>query len=165
MIQKTLIILKPDTVSRWLIGEIISRFERAGLHLAGIKMTHPDKDFYHHHYETISKMISRRWQHAFDSVVDFMMTSPVVAMVWEGIEAVEVVRKIVGPTEPKSAPIGTIRGDYAHISFTHADEKASWLPNLVHASGNSEEASQEVKHRFSDVELFHYDTSHKKFTQ
>lgn len=121
-VQKTLVVLKPDTVGRSIIGEIISRFERAGLHIIGIKMVKPDKDFLYHHYETIGQMISRRGQKAFDVTIDFMMKAPMIAIVLEGVEVVEYVRKIVGVTEPKAAAPGTIRGDYAHISFGYADD-------------------------------------------
>jgi nucleoside diphosphate kinase len=103
MLQRTLVVLKPDTVGRSIVGEIISRFERVGLHLTGMKMLTPDRDFLFHHYETLGKMISRRGQKPFDVTVEMMMTGPVVAMVWEGVEAVEVVRKMVGTTEPKVA--------------------------------------------------------------
>ncbi len=164
-VQKTLVVLKPDTVGRSIIGEIISRFERAGLHIIGIKMVKPDKDFLYHHYETIGQMISRRGQKAFDVTIDFMMKAPMIAIVLEGVEVVEYVRKIVGVTEPKAAAPGTIRGDYAHISFGYADDVNIWIPNLIHASGNVEEAEAEIKHRFSEEELFDYSATHFPFTR
>jgi nucleoside-diphosphate kinase len=102
-LERTLVVLKPDSVGRSIVGEIISRFERAGLHLVALKMTKPEKDFLYHHYETIGKMISRRGQKPFDMTLDLMLQSPVIAMIREGVEAVSYVRKLVGSTEPKSA--------------------------------------------------------------
>lgn len=88
-----------------------------------------------------------------------------VALVIEGVEAVEYVRKIVWSTEPKSAAPGTIRGDYAHMSYGYADQVEIGIPNLVHASWNLEEAEVEIKHRFKKDELFDYDPLHKSFTR
>lgn len=164
-VQRTLVVLKPDTVGRSISGEIISRFERAGLYIAGIKMVKPDKEFLYHHYETIGQMISRRGQKPFDMVLSMMTKLPVIAMVLEGVGAVEYVRKLVGTTEPKSAAPGTIRGDYAHMSFDYADAANVGVPNLVHASGNEEEAEKEIKHRFSENELFVYNPLHCTFTR
>ncbi len=163
--EQTLILLKPDAVKRGLIGEVLSRFEKAGLKLVGMKMVQPDEAHYHHHYETISKLISRRGQEVFDRNANFMMTGPVVAVVLEGVEAVEAVRKIVGATEPKSAQPGTIRGDYAHMSMQHSNAKDSGLPNIIHASGDIGEAKQEIEHWFTKDELFNYQTVHEKLTQ
>lgn len=163
--QKTLILLKPDAVKRAIAGEIISRFERAGLKIIGMKMVNPDEAHYHHHYETISKIASRRGEDVYRRNTDFMLTGPVVAIVLEGIDAVELVRKMVGDTEPKKAAPGTIRGDYAHMSIPHANAKNSGLPNLIHASGNPDEAKQEIEHWFSGQELFEYKTVHDQLTQ
>ena len=121
--ERTLIVLKPDTIQRGLVGEIMTRFERVGLKIIASKMLRPDNDHYYHHYENIGQMISRRGQQAFDVTLEMMNQGPVIAFVLEGVGAVEVVRKMVGTTEPKSALPGTIRGDYAHVSFSHADTK------------------------------------------
>lgn len=164
-VQKTLVILKPDTIWRSIVGEIISRFERAWLHIVAIKMVKPEKDFLYHHYENIWQMISRRWQKTFDMTIDMMSKLPVIAMVIEWVWAVEFVRKIVWPTEPRNAPAGTIRWDYAHMSFAYADAKWIWVPNLVHASWNVEEAEKEVAHRFSEKEIFEYNPLHTAFTR
>ena len=163
--ERTLVILKPDAVQRGVMGEIISRFEKSGLKLVGMKMVHPDEKHYHHHYETISKIASRRGEEVYRRNTDFMLSGPVLALVIEGIDAVEQVRKMVGDTEPKMAAPGTIRGDYAHMSIPHANSKETGLPNLVHASGNSEEAKQEVEHWFTSSELFSYKTAHEHLTQ
>lgn len=163
--EKTLILLKPDALKRGLVGEVLSRFEKAGLKIVGMKMVQPDEVHYHHHYESISKLISRRGQDVFDRNASFMMSGPVIAVVLEGVEAVEAVRKIVGDTEPKSAQPGTIRGDYAHMSMQHANSKNSGLINIIHASGDSAEAKQEVGHWFTEEELFEYQTAHEHLTQ
>jgi nucleoside-diphosphate kinase len=163
--ERTLILLKPDTVKRGLIGEIISRFEKAGLKIIGMKMVSPSEEHYYHHYETISKLKSRISEDVFNKNSNFMMSGPVVAIVLEGAEAVTVVRKLVGSTEPKSAQPGTIRGDYSHISYEHSNNRNAALPNIVHASGNKEEAEQEVAHWFSEQELFDYQTVHENLTQ
>ena len=164
-IERTLILLKPDAVQRGVTGEIITRFERVGLKMIGMKMVSPDKAHYHDHYEKISKMITRRGQAAFDVTLDFMMIGPVIAVVLEGVDAVSLVRKMIGETEPKQAQPGTIRGDYAHISFAHANEVGSGIPNLIHASGDSDEAKQEVKHWFKDDELFDYRHAYEPFVR
>ncbi len=163
--ERTLILIKPDAVERGIIGEIITRFERVGLKIVGMKMISPDTDHYYHHYENIGKVISRRGQKVFDVNLDYMKMSPVVAIVLEGIEAVSLVRKIVGTTESKSAAPGTIRGDYAHMSFKHADEHGISTPNIIHASGDIDDAKQEVAHWFTDKEIYQYETVHEKWTQ
>lgn len=162
--QRTLVLLKPDSVQRGLTGEIITRFEKAGLKIIGAKMMQPDEAHYHHHYETISKLASRRGEDVYHRNTASMMVGPVIALALEGVDAVETVRKMVGETEPKSAAPGTIRGDYAHMSIPHANSNNSGLPNLVHASGNADEAKQEIKHWFSSNELFNYKTAHEHFT-
>lgn len=163
--ERTLIVLKPDAVKRGVIGEIISRFEKAGLKIVGTKMLQPDYEHYHKHYEGISKMISRRGQEAFDMTLEFMQEGPVVAFVLEGINAVSLVRKMVGDTEPEKALPGTIRGDYAHMGFAHSNKEKIGVPNLIHASGDSEEAATEIAHWFSESELFDYETVHQVYTQ
>jgi nucleoside-diphosphate kinase len=163
--EKTLILIKPDAIARGLMGEILTRFERAGLKIVGMKMVSPDESHYHHHYEGISQMISRRGEDAFKRNLQSMMAGPVLALVLDGVGAVEIGRKIVGDTEPRSAAPGTIRGDYAHMTYQHANGKDSGLPNLVHASGNTEEAQQEIAHWFKPEELFDYKTAHQHLTQ
>ena len=163
--ERTLILLKPDAIKRGLIGEIVTRFEKVGLKLIGMKMVHPGEAHYHEHYETISKLISRRGEDVFKRNANFMLSGPVIAIVLEGVEAVASVRKIVGDTEPKNAQPGTIRGDYAHVTIQHANDQDSALPNLIHASGNPDEAAAEVSLWFSESELFEYKTVHEVYTQ
>ena len=164
-VQKTLIVFKPDTVQRGIVGEILSRFERVGLKIVATKMIAPTKAHYHKHYEEIGKMITRRGEHTFDVTLDMMTQGPVIAMVFEGVEAVALVRKLVGPTEPKSAAPGTIRGDYSHMSFGYADDADKGIPNLIHASGDEEEAAKEIAHWFADSELYEYEALNEKFTR
>lgn len=163
-LQKTLIVLKPDAVWRTIVGEIISRFERAGLHLVGLKMVQADRALLEGHYEGIWKLGTRRGAEILEIVINMMMTSPVIAMVWEGVDAVEYVRKLVGSTEPKSALPWTIRGDFAHMSYGYLDANP-WtdLYNLVHASADADEAALEVPHRFSGAELFSHAQVHSKY--
>jgi nucleoside-diphosphate kinase len=162
--ERTLIILKPDAVKRGIVGEILMRFERVGLKIVGTKMLRPDYEQFHHHYEGISGMVSRRGEKAFNVTLEMMQEGPVILMVLEGIEAVSLVRKMVGTTEPKSAQPGTIRGDYAHISFSYADQESIGTPNIIHASGDPKEAEAEIGHWFSDSELFDYETVHEVYT-
>ena len=165
LIQRTLILFKPDAVQRGIVGEILTRFERVGLKIVGTKMIFPNKEHYHKHYEGIGKMVTRRGEKAFDMALEFMTQGPVIAMVFEGVEAVELVRKLVGGTEPKSALPGTIRGDYSHMSFGYADEHNVGIPNLIHASGSVEEAKQEIEHWFSNYEIYDYSSPREKFTR
>lgn len=164
-IQKTLIVFKPDAVQRGIVGEILTRFERVGLKIVATKMIAPTKEHFYRHYEEIGKMITRRGQDKFDITLEMMVQGPVIAMVLEGVEAVELVRKLVGTTEPKSAMPGTIRGDYSHMSFGYADGENKGIPNLIHASGDPDEAEQEIAHWFSDEELYDYDVLNEKFTR
>ncbi len=165
LIQRSLVVCKPDAVQRGIVGEILQRFERVGLKIVGMKMVMPDEDHYRAHYEEIGKMITRRGEEAFRYNLSYMTTGPVIAMVLEGVEAVALVRKIVGPTEPKSAEMGTIRGDYSHMSFGYSDAKGIGVPNLVHASGNVEEAKKEIKLWFSDDQLYDYSDLSEKYTR
>ncbi|MBF1015648.1 MAG: nucleoside-diphosphate kinase [Candidatus Nanogingivalaceae bacterium] len=165
LIQRTLILFKPDAVQRGIVGEILTRFERVGLKIIGTKMIFPNKEHYHKHYEGIGKMVTRRGEKAFDMALEFMTQGPVIAMVLEGVESVELVRKLVGGTEPKTALPGTIRGDYSHMSFGYADEHNVGIPNLIHASGSVEEAKQEIEHWFADHEIYDYHSPREKFTR
>jgi nucleoside-diphosphate kinase len=163
--ERTLIIFKPDAVKRQIVGEILSRFEKAGFKVIGVKMLQPDQDAYYHHYEAISKMVSRRGQDAFDVTLAMMQEGPVIFAVLEGLKAVSLVRKMVGDTEPEKAAPGTIRGDYAHMGFEHSNKEKIGVPNIIHASGNAEEAKEEISHWFAESELFNYETVHEHYTQ
>jgi nucleoside-diphosphate kinase len=93
-----------------------------------------------------------------------MNEGPVIAFVLQGIEAVELVRKMVGGTEPKTAQPGTIRGDYSHISFKYADSEKIATPNIIHASGDAKEAELEIAHWFSEQEIYYYESTAEKYT-
>lgn len=164
-IQRSLVVCKPDAVQRGIVGEILQRFERVGLKIVGMKMVMPDEKQYERHYEEIGQMITRRGEQTFRYNLAYMMTGPVIAIVLEGVECVPLVRKIVGPTEPKSAEMGTIRGDYAHMSFGYSDTKGMGVPNLIHASGSVEEAKKEIKLWFADEELYDYSDLNEKYTR
>jgi len=157
--ERTLIVVKPDGVQRSLVGRLIQRFEDVGFKIVGMKMVWIDADFAKKHYFDLAE---RRGEHVLKNMVDLMTEGPVVAVVLEGVEAVENVRRIVGSTEPKSAAPGTIRGDFAHHSFAYTDEKGQGIRNLIHASGNLEEAKQEVALWFEDKEIHDYSTDQQK---
>ena len=165
-LERTLVIFKPDAVQRGIVGEVLSRFEKVGLKIVGMKMTNPDEAHYYHHYETIGKMVSRRGEAQFRVQLGAMQEGPVIAMVLQGVEAVELVRKLVGATNTKEAAPGTIRGDYAHASLDHVNAHNVALPTILHASGDAKEAKEEIKHWFSEDEFYaDYETVHEYFTQ
>lgn len=163
--EQTLIIFKPDAVMRGLVGEIVSRFEKVGLKIVGAKMLQPDYDYYVTHYEGIGTLRTRKGEEIFESTLSSMLDGPVIAMVLEGVEAVTLVRKMVGGTEPKSAEPGTIRGDYAHVSYGQASSIGKGVANIIHASADAKEAAAEISHWFADGELYDYETVHQRFTQ
>ncbi|MBR3263731.1 nucleoside-diphosphate kinase [Candidatus Saccharibacteria bacterium] len=147
----TLVILKPDALERGLVGEIIQRFERVGLEIVGIREVLPDKELCRAHYEGIGGLATRLGEKVYRQVEKYLTRGPVIPIIFEGVDAVSEVRKMIGPTEPKSALPGTIRGDYAHMSYEYANANNIAIENLVHASGSSEEAEQEIKLWFGDV--------------
>ena len=163
LVQRSLVLFKPDAVQRGIVGEILTRFERVGLKIVATKMLNPDEKHYYRHYEEIGHMVERRGQTAFENVVHYMTQGPVIAMVFEGVEAIGVIRKIVGPTEPKAADMGTIRGDYSHISFGYADSKHTGIPNLIHASADESDAKAEITHWFSENEIYNYTNLNEKY--
>lgn len=164
-IERTLILFKPDAVQRGVVGEILSRFERVGLKIVGTKMISPTREDFFKHYEEIGQVITRRGEKVFNNVLTTMNEGPIIAMVLEGIEAVELVRKLVGSTEPKSSAPGTIRGDFSHMSYGYGDEQDKGIPNLIHASGDAADAKKEIPHWFSDAELYDYSVLNEKFTR
>lgn len=163
--EQTLIIFKPDAVARGIVGEIVTRFERAGFKIIGTKMLEPDYEHYFEHYEGIGTLKSRKGDKIFEDQLATMQDGPVIAMVLEGVEAVETVRKMVGETEPKSALPGTIRGDYAHVNYGQAASAGRGVANILHASATKEEADKEIAHWFKGDELHSYQATHEKFTQ
>jgi nucleoside-diphosphate kinase len=163
--QKTLVIFKPDAVARAIVGEIISRFERAGFKIVAMKMLEPDYEHYYEHYEGIGTLKTRKGGEIFESTLSSMQEGPVIAMVLEGVEAVDSVRKMVGDTQPKSALPGTIRGDYAHVTYEQASSIGKGVANLVHASADPSEASREIAHWFKPEEIYKYKATHEAYTQ
>jgi nucleoside-diphosphate kinase len=160
--EQTLILLKPDALERGIVGEILHRFERAGIKIVGMKLLVSERGTVEKHYtEDLAK---RRGERVRNSMIEMLTSGPIAAIVLEGIEVVDVVRKMVGTTEPKSAAPGTIRGDFAHISFKHADEKGIGIFNLIHASGSPEEAKVEIAVWFRPEELISHSPSYTKFT-
>ena len=145
--ERTCIIVKPDGVRRNLIGEIINRLESGGLSVRGIKMINAE-------IETLRKHYSAHVDKPFYKGLEAYMTEgPIVAMVFEGFDAVQKARDIVGHTDPTQADKGTIRGDLGEDSFEKADSEVRGLKNLVHASGTKEEGENEVKIWFDKGEI------------
>lgn len=138
--QKTLVLLKPCTLQRQLVGEIIQRFERKGLRIAGLKMMWLTDELLSEHYKHLSE------KPFFQRVKDSMMTAPIVAMALEGVDAVATVRALAGPTNGRLAAPGTIRGDYC-VSFQE---------NIVHTSDSPETAEVELQRFFAPEELFDF---------
>ncbi len=147
--ERTFVAVKPDGVQRGLIGEVIQRFEKVGLKLVAVKMLVPTADHIKKHYEKIDEKIRNH-------LVTFMTSGPVVAMVWEGAHSVKIVRKIVGSTEPLTSDVGTIRGDYVLDSYAVSDADGRAVRNVIHASGNVEEAEMEIGHWFAPEEITNY---------
>ncbi len=161
-IERTLVLLKPDAVDRGLVGEITTRFERVGLKIVGMKMLVPSHDHASGHYT--EDLAIRRGEHVRNLMIDMLISGPIIAMVLEGIEAVELVRKMIGSTEPKASAPGTIRGDYSHVSFKHVDKHNSKLYNLIHGSSSVEEANQEISVWFDESELVEHEPTYTKNT-
>lgn len=141
--ERTLVIAKPDAVQRGLVGEIILRLERKGLKLIGLKMMSLDSALLQAHY---SEHLEKPF---YAGLENFMKSSPVVVMAWEGFECVGSVRTIVGATNPRQADAGTIRGDLAIGAGR----------NLIHASDSKKSGEEEVTRFFTDKELFDYEKS------
>jgi nucleoside-diphosphate kinase len=158
MIERTLVLLKPDAVSRSLIGRIISRFEDVGLKIIAMKMAWADENLAAKHYFDVKQRYDER---IFNNLSQYLREGPVVAMVLEGIDAIKLVRKMVGATYPDESAPGTIRGDFSHMSKAHANEHNRRVGNLVHASAKPEEAKYEIGLWFTDKEMHAYKTVHQ----
>jgi nucleoside-diphosphate kinase len=182
--ERTLVIVKPDGIQRALIGEIMKRYERLGLKLVALKMMVPTENMIEEHYLLDSNWKKNVGEKAIASYVKkgetppssdpievanlvverlkkYMTSGPVIAMVWEGAHAVELVRKVTGGTEPRSAGIGTIRGDFVLDSYQMADSDNRAIRNLIHASGSVPEAEMEIPHWFSANEVVAYKVPHE----
>ncbi|OQA37177.1 MAG: Nucleoside diphosphate kinase [Parcubacteria group bacterium ADurb.Bin326] len=161
-IERTLVLLKPDAVKRGLMGEVISRFEKSGMKIAAMKLKWANPDSAGQHYG--EDIITRRGEKVRQLLIDFITTGPILAIVIEGVNAVENVRMMVGSTEPKSALPGTIRGDYSHISYARADAAGKAVANIIHASATPEEADKEIHIWFSEEEIYSYKTVYEDLT-
>lgn len=179
--EKTLVIVKPDAVGRGIIGEILSRYEKAGLKLVAAKMIKPSSDLAHQHYPLTrrefiegmgKKSLESYGEQGLDAkaelgtddpheigkkiqgwMVDFITSGPVMAIVLEGPEAIAKAREVTGHTIPAKAEPGTIRGDYSDDSATKANAEGRPIHNLVHASGDKQEAELEINLWFTKDEL------------
>lgn len=177
--ERTLVIVKPDGVQRSLVGEIIKRFERVGLKLVAMKFTLPEASAVEKHYTIDPEWKRKVGEKAIESykakgltppsdnpvevgdkvlgtLIKYMTSGPVVAMVWQGAHAVKLVRKIVGSTEPLSSDVGTIRGDFVLDSYQMSDADERAVRNLIHASGSVDEAKGEMNLWFKDSEILDY---------
>ncbi|MBI4153718.1 nucleoside-diphosphate kinase [Candidatus Woesearchaeota archaeon] len=154
MIERTFVAIKPDGVQRGLIGEIIKRFEQRGLKVVALKLALVDNALADEHYA------EHKGKKFFSGLKEFIRSGPVVAMVIEGVHAIEQVRKIVGSTEPKSSALGTIRGDFAHVSYAYADQKGITVKNLIHASANNQDAGREIDLWFKKEDIHSYPAVH-----
>ncbi len=177
--ERTLVIIKPDGIQRSLMGEIIKRYERLGLKLVAIKMLVPTAEHIEKHYtldpewrritgeKTINSYKSKGLKPpsedplAITAVIlknlkTYMTSGPVIAMIWQGAHAVQIVRKITGGTEPLSSDVGSIRGDYVLDSYQMTDADGRSIRNLIHASGTVKEAEDEINHWFKKEEIINY---------
>lgn len=183
--EQTLIIIKPDGIQRSLIGEIIGRLEKVGLKLVGLKMSVPSEDMVEKHYTLDpgwrmgngTKVIKAYKDKGLTPPTEdpmeasgmtltrlkkYMTSGPVILMVWKGAHAVPLVRKMVGGTEPLTSDVGTIRGDFVLDSYQMSDTDGRAVRNLIHASGSTEEADNEIKHWFVSEELINYNVLQEK---
>ncbi len=179
--ESTLVIIKPDGVQRALIGEIIRRYERVGLKLSAIKMVVPTEQMAIDHYYNVGgdawlEEVGRKAREAYEkkglvspyktnmdngkavmmSNAKYLSSGPVIAMIWQGNQAVALVRKLTGGTEPLSSDVGTIRGDFTLDSYAMADSDGRSVRNLIHASGSVEEFEKERVIWFGDEEILSY---------
>ncbi len=182
--ERTFVILKPDTVQRSLMGEVIRRFERTGLKCTAMKMFMADEARLLQHYNKdeawflkkgtriiedlqaqgrpVEKEAIEYGKDIIRTIVHYMEAAPVVAMVWEGNEAVAVVSKLVGTTEPKTSDVGTIRGDFTVDSYGHSSYENRAVRNLVHQSESPEEAEREIAIWFTEDEIMKYATAQER---
>src|SRR3990167_6331490 len=188
MIQRSLVLMKPDAVKRGIVGEILHRFERAGLKMVAVKLVQADGELAKKHYpdsEEWKLIVGQRTigecnQYGIDLMQnmgtmdplkvgeivkewneDFLKSGPVLAIVFEGVNAVERVRSLVGHTVPSKAMAGTIRGDFSLDSALAANRRGRTIYNLIHASGSAEEAENEIKLWFKDDENVAYRRVHE----
>src|SRR4030042_4622523 len=177
--EKTLVMIKPDGIQRSLIGEIIKRYERTGLKLIGIKMIVPTPEHVEKHYTLDPSWRQKNGEKSIKGYKDkglkpptedplqmsamtleklkkYLSSGPIMPMVWQGLHAVQIVRKLTGGKEPLTSDVGTLRGDFVMDSYHISEHDNRAVRNLINASGSVEEAENEIKHWFSDNEIFSY---------
>ena len=182
--ERTLVILKPDTIQRSLMGEVIRRFERTGLKFTAMKMVKASEEQLLKHYNKTDEWFLKKGNRIIDdltshglpvekepmeygkdiirTIVHYMTAAPVVVMILEGNEAVKVVTKLVGTTEPATSDVGTIRGDFTVDSYGHSSYENRAVRNLVHQSESPEEAEREIEIWFNDGEAMEYVTAQER---
>jgi nucleoside-diphosphate kinase len=182
--ERSLVLLKPDTVQRSLVGEVIKRFEQTGLKIVAMKMIVPTEAQLLTHYNKDDAWYERKGKGVAEelaslgkevtkepieygkdiirTIVRYMTAAPVVALIFEGNKAVSVVTKIVGTTEPATSDVGTIRGDYTVDSYGHATYENRAVRNLVHQSESPEEAEREIAIWFTAEEMMNYVTAQER---
>lgn len=179
--ERTLVVIKPDGIQRSLIGEIIKRYERVGLKILALKMLIPTEEMAIKHYYEVGgdawleevgrkaaasyekkglkspfKTFKENGTAIMNANAKYLSSGPVIAMIWQGNQAVDLVRKITGGTGPLSSDMGTIRGDFTLDTYQMADLGQRSIRNLIHASGNAEEAEKEIPIWFSKNEILNY---------
>lgn len=176
MIQKTLVLIKPDGVQRGIVGEFITRFEKCGLKIIAMKMVYPTEKLAGDHYiadEEWLVNVGHKRKESYEKkgltvneeerdigiavrnqLINFLTMSPVIALILQGHNAVAHVRKIVGATSPGDAVPGTIRGDYSFDTYELADTSKRPIQNLIHASGKIDEATREINLWFNNEEIY-----------
>ncbi|MDR3583617.1 MAG: nucleoside-diphosphate kinase [Candidatus Pacebacteria bacterium] len=185
--ERTLVIIKPDGVQRSLIGEIIKRYEQVGLKLVAMKMLIPTEEMATRHYYEVGgdawlEEVGRKAAASYEKKglkspyatfkdngiaimkanAKYLSAGPVIAMIWQGNQAVGLVRKLTGGTEPLSSDTGTIRGDYAIDTYQMADFDQRSIRNLIHASGLVEEAEKEIPLWFEKKDILDYNHIQEK---
>lgn len=174
-----MVIIKPDGIQRSLIGEVIGRYERAGLKLVAMKMLVPTAQMVEEHYTLDPEWKLKTGEKNLKAYKDkgltpphddpiaqsdmilgklkkYMSSGPVIAMIWQGAHAVAIVRKLTGGTEPLMSDVGTIRGDFVIDSYKMADDDLRAIRNVVHASGSVKEAEDEISYWFKKDEIIEY---------
>ena len=182
--QKTLVLIKPDGVQRSLIGEFISRFERVGLKIIGLKIFIPTQEQIQEQYGPSEQEIEALGKRSIEAqrkkgieakmapleqgkaiigrLKKFMLSGPIIAIILQGNQAIEIVKKLVGSTEPLNSDIGTIRGDYTLDSYEIADADKRAVRNLIHRSATLEEAEKEIAIWFKPHEILDYNLISEK---
>jgi len=183
--EKTLVVFKPDVVQRQIVGEIISRFERKGFKIVGVKMLIPSRELVGKHYEDKKEYLMEtgekakkgaiargedvsnwnsleRGQWIRESNINYLTCGPVIAVVLQGFAVISGVRKMLGSTSPADSDVGTIRADFSLDSFALADEQGRVTRSMVHASDSVENAEREIGLWFNATEISEYETAAEK---